>query len=126
MIDTSGTPLHKRGYRPVSTEAPLRETLAAAMAKIARPRENVLFRDPMCGSGTIAIEAAMIMTNTAPGINRGFAAEEFPWLDGKLWDDARDRALDAIAETEFEAYASDISPEAVKIAAENVRRAGMA
>ena len=126
MIDTSGVPLHKRGYRPVSTEAPLRETLAAAMAKIARPRENVLFRDPMCGSGTIAIEAAMIMTNTAPGINRGFAAEEFPWLDGKLWDDARDRALDAIAETEFEAYASDISPEAVKIAAENVRRAGMA
>ncbi len=126
MIDTSGTPLHKRGYRPISTEAPLRETLAAAMAKIARPRDNVLFRDPMCGSGTIAIEAAMIMTNTAPGINRSFAAESFPWLEKDIWDNARDEAFDAIIDTDFEAYASDISPDAVKIASENVRRAGMA
>ena len=126
MLDTSGVALHKRGYRPEANAAPLRETLAAALVMNARLRDDVLLWDPFCGSGTIAIEAAMIMTNTAPGINRGFAAEEFPWLDGKLWDDARDRALDAIAETEFEAYASDISPEAVKIAAENVRRAGMA
>lgn len=125
MIDTTGTPLHKRGYRPVSTEAPLRETLAAALAKIARPRENVLFWDPMCGSGTIAIEAAMIMTNTAPGINRDFAAEAYPWIKEGAWDDARDEAFDNIIDTEFEAYASDIDPEAIKIATENIRRAGM-
>ncbi len=125
MIDTSGTPLHKRGYRPVSTEAPLRETLAAALAKIARPRENVLFRDPMCGSGTIAIEAAMIMTNTAVGINRDFISETFPWINKKTWEDARDEALSSIVDTDFEAYASDISPDAVKIATENIRRAGM-
>lgn len=125
MIDTSGIALHKRGYRAISTEAPLRETLAACLAKIARPRENVLFRDPMCGSGTIAIEAAMLMTKTAPGLNRAFASESFSWFDSSVWDNARDEAFDSITDTEFEAYASDISPEAVKIATENVRRAGM-
>ncbi len=125
MIDTSGTPLHKRGYRPVSTAAPLRETLAAAMVKLARPRENVLLWDPMCGSGTIAVEAAMQMTCTAPGINRDFAAEKFHWLDKSIWEQARDSALGSITETEFEAYSSDISPEAVAIATETVRRAGM-
>ena len=101
MIDTSGVALHKRGYRPISTEAPLRETLAAALAKIARLRENVLFRDPMCGSGTIAIEAAMLMTKTAPGLNRGFASESFAWLPEAVWENARDEAFDSITETDF-------------------------
>ena len=68
MIDTSGVSLHKRGYRPEAGIAPLRETLAAAMAFTARPREEILFWDPMCGSGTIAIEAAMILANRAPGL----------------------------------------------------------
>ena len=67
MIDTSGVPLHKRGYRPAAGPAPLRETLAAALALTSRPREDVLFWDPMCGSGTPAIEAAMIALNKAPG-----------------------------------------------------------
>ncbi len=125
MIDTSGASLHKRGYRPISTVAPLRETLAAAMVKLARPRENVLLWDPMCGSGTIAIEAAMQMTNTAPGINRDFAAESFPWIEKELWESERDFALDSIKESSFEAYASDISPEAVSIASEATRKAGM-
>ena len=75
MIDTSGTPLHKRGYRRDSLGAPIRETLAAAIAAISRPRENVLLWDPMCGSGTIAIEAAMMMRKIAPGVRRSFAAE---------------------------------------------------
>ena len=70
MIDLSGTPLHKRGYRPRTVQAPLRETLAAAVAKLARPREDVLFCDPFCGSGTILIEAAMLMQNIAPGLSR--------------------------------------------------------
>ena len=125
MIDTSGVALHKRGYRPISTEAPLRETLAAALVKIARPREDVLFWDPMCGSGTIATEAAMMMTNTAPGLNRNFSAEGYPWLEKETWENARDEALDSITDTSFEAYASDISPDAVSIAKETVRKAGM-
>ncbi len=125
MIDTSGAPLHKRGYRPVSTEAPLRETLAAALVKLARPREDVLFWDPMCGSGTIAAEAALMMTNTAPGLNRSFAAENYSWIDQNAWDDARDEAFDNIKDTSFEAYASDIDESAVSIAKETVRKAGV-
>jgi putative N6-adenine-specific DNA methylase len=118
-------PLHKRGYRPVSTEAPLRETLAAALVKLARPREDVLLWDPMCGSGTIATEAALMMTGTAPGLNRSFAAEAFPWVASSTWEDARDEAFDHIRDTDFQAFASDIDPEAVAIAKETVRRAGV-
>lgn len=125
MIDTSGMPLHKRGYRPVSTEAPLRETLAAALVKISRPREDVLFWDPMCGSGTIATEAALIMSNTAPGLNRSFCSEKFPFIPEKAWEDARDEAFDNMKDTAFEAYASDIDPNAVAVAGETVRRAGV-
>lgn len=126
MIDTSGVALHKRGYRPKSNAAPLRETLAAALAKLSRPRENVLFWDPFCGSGTIAIEVAMIMKNIAPGINRKFISEDFPRIDKKLWDAARDEARSLeIKETAFEAYASDIDPACVEIARENVARAGV-
>lgn len=126
MIDTSGVPLHKRGYRPAAGEAPLRETLAAALAAIARPREEVLFWDPMCGSGTIPIEAAMLMTNTAPGLSRRFAAEAFPVFPEALWKSAREEAFDSIRkDSRFEAYASDIDPHCVEIAAGNVKRAGI-
>ena len=126
MIDTSGVALHKRGYRPQNAPAPLRETLAAAMVKMARPREDVLFWDPFCGSGTIPIEAAMLMTNTAPGLKRGFAAEEFPFIGKEIWESARKEAREAInTETTFEAYASDCEWSAVKLAATCVRQAGM-
>ncbi len=125
MIDTSGTPLHKRGYRPVSNEAPIRETLAAALVSISRPRENVVLWDPMCGSGTIAIEAAMIMKNIAPGMNRGFAAEKFPIIPADIWKNAREEAHDLIRETDFRAYASDISEDCVMLTRENAKRAGV-
>ena len=92
MIDLSGTPLHKRGYRPETVEAPIRETLAAAMVKISRPREDVLLWDPFCGSGTIAIEAAMQMRNISPGINRSFSAEEYPIFPKESWKNAREKA----------------------------------
>lgn len=81
MLDTSGLPLHKRGYRTEAGVAPIRETLAAALVKIARPREDVRFWDPFCGSATIPLEAALLMTNTAPGLNRPFAAEKYAFLD---------------------------------------------
>lgn len=125
MIDLSGTPLHKRGYRPQSVEAPLRETLAAALVSLARPRANVVLCDPFCGSGTIAIEAALMMKNRAPGINRTFAAEEFPAFPKELWERARKEAREGELETDFRCRASDISPECVEIARQSARRAGV-
>ncbi len=125
MIDTSGTALHKRGYRPAAGAAPLRETLAAAMVKMSRPRDEVLLWDPFCGSGTIAIEAAMMMTGTAPGLGRSFAAEEFLDIPEKIWTEARDEARSMRRATDFEVYASDIDPKMVELARGNIRRANM-
>lgn len=126
MIDTTGVPLHKRGYRPDAGIAPLRETLAAAMALTSRPREDVLFWDPMCGSGTIAIEAAMILSNRAPGLGRSFAAEAFPQIPASLWADARDAATAAIRkDASFEVYASDIDEDILDVVYENALRAGV-
>ena len=125
MIDTSGTALHKRGYRKDALGAPIRETLAAAIAATSRPRENVLLWDPMCGSGTIAIEAAMQMRRIAPGVKRSFAAEKFGFLDKKLFDLAREEAREGEIKTEFRAYASDIDSEAVALAERNAALAGV-
>ncbi len=126
MIDTSGLTLHKRGYRPQSNTAPLRETLASALCTIARPREDVLFWDPMCGSGTIPIEAALKMANIAPGLNRSFAAEKFVQFAPNLWSEAREEAKSVIRQDcAFEAYASDINSAAVELTKENCRRAGV-
>lgn len=125
MIGTSGIALHKRGYRKDALGAPIRETLAAAIAATARPRENVLLWDPMCGSGTIAIEAAMMMKGIAPGRGRSFAAEDFAFIDKKIWKNAREEAFDTEHSTDFEAFASDIDPDAVALAEKNVRLAGV-
>ncbi|MBQ1244568.1 MAG: class I SAM-dependent RNA methyltransferase [Clostridia bacterium] len=126
MIDTSGIPLHKRGYRIESNLAPIRETLAAAIAATSRPRENVLLWDPLCGSGTIAIEASMLINNIAPGKNRSFAAERFSAIPREVWKNAREEANDTELSTAFEAYASDIDPECVRLSESNAKRAGVA
>ena len=125
MIDTSGVALHKRGYRREANAAPIRETLACAIAATSRPRENVLLWDPMCGSGTIAIEAAMLMKNIAPGKNRHFAAEAFPFIGKQIWQDAREEAIEGEIENDFRAYASDIDPACVALAEKNARAAGV-
>ena len=125
MIDTSGDPLHKRGYRRQSNMAPIRETLACAIAATSRPREDVLMWDPFCGSGTIAIEAAMLMRNIAPGARRHFAAEAYPWIEERLWTDAREEAREGIRESGFEVFASDIDENALAIAKDNAYRAGV-
>ncbi len=126
MIDTSGVALHKRGYRPEAGAAPLRETLAAALALTARPREDILFWDPFCGSGTIAIEAAMIVTGRAPGLGRSFAAESFALVPPTLWKAAREEAEARIRpDSRFEAYASDIDDDILDITYENALRAGV-
>lgn len=126
MIDLSGTALHKRGYRAEAGDAPLRETLAAALALISRPREEVLLWDPFCGSATIPIEAAMIMTRRAPGCSRSFCSEEFPMFPPQLWRDAREEAADAERrDSAFETFGSDIDPDILGVAAENARLAGV-
>ncbi|QGU00119.1 23S rRNA (guanine(2445)-N(2))-methyltransferase [Candidatus Syntrophocurvum alkaliphilum] len=95
-IDTSGMGLHKRGYRKLSAEAPLKETLAAALVRISRWKPDRALIDPFCGSGTIPIEAAMIGRNIAPGINRTFAAESWNQIPLKIWKTAREEAKDSI------------------------------
>lgn len=125
MIDTSGVALHKRGYRKEANAAPIRETLACAIAATSRPRENVLFWDPMCGSGTIAIEAAMLMKNIAPGKNRRFAAEDFPFIKRSIWQDAREEAIEGEEDNDFQVYASDIDPDCVALAEKNAKKAGV-
>ena len=126
MLDTTGIPLHKRGYRTEAAEAPLRETLAAGIVRISRPREDVLLWDPFCGSGTIPIEAALMMTNTAPGMKRSFAAEDFREIPSNSWKEAREeaKALQDLS-TKFEAYASDIDKACVEITKSNIQRSGM-
>ncbi len=126
MIDTSGVALHKRGYRPDAGAAPLRETLAAALALTARPREDTLFWDPTCGSGTIAIEAAMILANRAPGLGRTFVGETFPQIPAEAWKNARESAEAAIhRDANFEVWASDIDEDVLDVAYENALRAGV-
>ena len=126
MIDTSGVALHKRGYRLEAGGAPLRETLAAALAAISRPREDVLFWDCFCGSGTIAIEAAMMMTKRAPGLNRQFVGETFDFIPTAVWEEEREKARgEIIYDTEFEVFASDIDEAVLKTAKENAKRAGV-
>lgn len=127
MIDTSGVTLHKRGYRPEAGVAPLRETLAAALAVNAHLREDVLLWDPFCGSGTIPIEAAMMMMHLAPGLNRSFAAEDYDFLPLDIWKRAREEARDLEQRNVvFEAFASDIDESCLAIARENAQRAGVA
>ncbi len=125
MIDTSGVGLHKRGYRTEANDAPLRETLAAALVKLSRPRENVLTVDPLCGSGTIAIEAALLATNTAPGINRTFAGEQLSFFEKSIWSRAREEAKDRITVWNGGIFGSDIDPDCIKISKQNAKRAGV-
>ncbi len=126
MIDTSGEGLHKRGYRRNSNDAPLKETLAAAMCDLARIYPDTQFFDPFCGSGTLMIEAAMMATKMAPGLNRYFAAERFDFIDEKVWRDARQEALSKIDRNiDFMATGFDIDPHAVELTLANAKKAGV-
>ena len=122
-LDTSGVGLHKRGYRAVGVAAPLRETLAAAMVMLSRYRGRDPFRDPFCGSGTIAIEAALIAKNRAPGLLRSFAAQKWEWLDSGLWLQAAQEAMDQEYDGQYDIWGGDIDPAAVDIARSNAVKA---
>ncbi len=123
MLDTTGAGLHKRGYRAVGVVAPLRETLAAAMVLLSRYRGKDPFCDPFCGSGTIAIEAALIAKNRAPGLNRAFSAQRWKWLDSGLWLQAADEAMDKEYHGDYDIWGGDIDPKAVAIARDNAVKA---
>ena len=125
-LDTSGPGLHKRGYRAIGNDAPLRETLAAAMVMLTRYRGRDFVWDPFCGSGTIPIEAALIAKNRAPGIRRRFAAERFDWIDGKIWQEERGRAMDKEFKGDYRILGSDNDPKCVSLAMANARKAGVA
>ena len=123
MLDTTGAGLHKRGYRAVGVAAPLRETLAAAMVLLSRYRGRDPFCDPFCGSGTIAIEAALIAKNRAPGLNRAFSAQKWRWLDSGLWLQAADEAMDQEFHGPYEIWGGDIDPAAVALSRHNAELA---
>ncbi|MHB8962549.1 MAG: THUMP domain-containing class I SAM-dependent RNA methyltransferase [Saccharofermentanales bacterium] len=130
MFDTSGEGLHKRGYRPLSHTAPLKETLAAALVLLSRwyPDSDEALLDPMCGTGTIPIEAALIATRTAPGINREFSAERWPFVARRVFDIVREEALDK--KVSYPGghpfiFGSDIDAKNISIAAENAAKAGV-
>jgi 23S rRNA (guanine2445-N2)-methyltransferase / 23S rRNA (guanine2069-N7)-methyltransferase len=127
LLDTSGSGLHKRGYRDLVGAAPLRETLAAALVDLSFWKRGKPLVDPFCGSGTIAIEAAMMGRRMAPGLGRTFAAEDWPWIEESAWavahEEARDQELLDLGEP---VLASDIDENALALARRHAERAGVA
>lgn len=123
MLDTSGPGLYKRGYRAHGVDAPLRETLAAAMVLLSRYKGKGPLRDPFCGSGTIAIEAALIAKNRAPGLTRSFAAQKWAGLPPELWMDAVDEAISKEFQGPYDILGSDLDPRAIEIARANAEKA---
>ena len=117
-IDTTGESLHKRGYRKLSSKAPISETLAAALIMLTPWKKDRILVDPFCGSGTFPIEAAMMAANMAPGMNREFLSEKWDnIIKKKVWYDALDEANDLVdlsCETDIQGY--DLDPDMVKIA----------
>lgn len=124
-VDTSGPGLHKRGYRETAGEAPLKETLAAAMVLLSRWEPHRVLADPFCGSGTIPIEAAMIAINRAPGLKRSFVSEEWPTIPKTIWANQRTLAEESIKNLEFRILASDINGKILVTARENALKAGV-
>ena len=126
-LDTSGDSLHKRGYRTMTSKAPLTETLAASLIMLTPWRKDRILVDPFCGSGTFPIEAAMIAANVAPGMNRDFTAEEWTNLiDRKLWYECVKEAEDMIDTTvKVDIQGYDIDGDVIKAARENAKRAGV-
>lgn len=125
-IDTTGPGLHQRGYRAQATGAPLKETLAAALVTLAKWYPDIAFIDPFCGSGTIPIEAALMAHNIAPGLERDFASETWPWIAPELWAKARTEAQDLIrpAKPDY-LIGTDIDERALRIARHNAEKAGV-
>ncbi|MCI8608664.1 MAG: class I SAM-dependent RNA methyltransferase [Firmicutes bacterium] len=125
-LDTTGPSLHKRGYRIQTVEAPMKETMAAALVQLSFWKRDRLLLDPCCGSGTIAIEAALIGRNIAPGLNRHFTAEEWEAIDSRLWKEERKTAFAAIDyDSDLMIYGRDMDRHAIENARANAEEAGV-
>ena len=125
-LDTSGEGLHKRGYRRFSNAAPIKETLAAGIADLARIRDNDIVCDPFCGSGTLLIESALKALNIPPCLDREFTAMQWEFLPKELWDEEREVLRANIRKPEgFKLYGFDIDPEAVRLTRDNAVKAGV-
>lgn len=125
LLDTSGPGLHKRGYREIAGSAPLKETMAAGLVILSKWKPHRILADPCCGSGTILIEAALIAQNIAPGINRQFVSESWPWLPEKIWKQARSEAHAQRKYEDFRLLGSDINGKVLSQARTNAREAGI-
>lgn len=125
-LNTSGSSLHKRGYRHGQVIAPLKETMAAALVQLSYWNKDRILLDPCCGSGTIPIEAALIGRNIAPGLSRKFAAESWDFIPKEIWQEERKKAYSEIDyDTELRIYGSDINAHAIEIAKVNAENAGV-
>ena len=126
-LDTTGTSLHKRGYRKLAGKAPITETLAAALILLTPWKKDRILVDPFCGSGTFPIEAAMIAANIAPGMNRSFTAEDWTnFIPKKLWYHAVNEANDNIRDDiEVDIQGYDADPDVVRVARQNAEEAGV-
>jgi putative N6-adenine-specific DNA methylase len=125
-IDTSGSGLHKRGYRRLHNEAPMKETMAAGLILLSRWKPDRPLIDPFCGSGTIPIEAALIGQNIAPGFNRSFDSEAWSIIPQELWDKALEEAEDlANYDQPLSIIGSDIDKESVELSEHNAIEAGI-
>lgn len=125
-VDTTGEGLHKRGYRVAPVEAPIKETMAAALVLLSFWKNDRILVDCFCGSGTIPIEAAMIGMNIAPGLNRKFEAETWHVIDKQLWKDERKKAYEVINHDEkLKIFGFDVSKKAIEAARLNAEEAGV-
>ena len=126
MLDTSGQGLHKRGYRKNANDAPIRETLAAGMVDLSRVHSDSVVADPMCGSGTLLIEAALKAFQIAPGVRRHFQMESWGCFPKSVMKEARDEALSLVKkDASFEGFGYDIDQRAIELSRENADKAGV-
>ncbi len=125
FLDTSGQSLHKRGYRAIGNEAPLHETMAAALVNLSRYRGRDFFWDPFCGSGTIVIEAALAALNRAPGLYREFGCQKWDCVPKEIWQQVKAEAKDKEYRGEYRILGTDIDPKSLTIAIANAKKAGV-
>lgn len=125
ILDTTGPSLHKRGYRSDAGLAPLKETMAAALVMLSRWDASRVLADPLCGSGTILIEAALLACNQAPGLKRTFQAQSWPWISKELWFKTRQQAKNLAKPGEFRLLGSDLDGRLLKKARDNASNAGV-
>ena len=124
-LDCCGAGLSRRGYRTYNVDAPISETLGASIVLLTRYKPDMEFIDPMCGSGTMPIEAAMLAENRAPGLNRGFAAEDWHFLPPTVFTEARMEARDMVEPKKLKIYASDIDPRCIDLCKKHAKKAGI-